>query len=120
MGELVKPIYWWRSTRQALDTFAEEARQDAGHQLHLMQRGELPLDWKALPSIGEGVYKIRLDEGRDTHRAVYVAALNDALYVLHCCQGKANAHSPQRELEIAQTRYQELMQMRKDGEGRPS
>jgi len=38
--------------------FPEDARQSAGYQLDLVQKGKQPLDFKPMPSIGKGVEEL--------------------------------------------------------------
>ena len=42
----------------------------------------LPDDWKAMTSVGSGVYEIRIHTELE-HRVLYVAKHDDAVYVLH-------------------------------------
>ncbi|MCL5885049.1 MAG: hypothetical protein M1377_06880 [Deltaproteobacteria bacterium] len=44
----------------------------AGHFLHLIQNEVEPPDWKPMPSVGTGVYEIRIHT-RLEHRVFYVA-----------------------------------------------
>ena len=41
-----KPIYWIGSSYKDLLNFPAEAKQDAGYQLHRIQNGLNPEDWK--------------------------------------------------------------------------
>lgn len=56
----MKVLFWVGSSRDDLSQFPEDARRMAGHQLHLVQIGLEPDDWKPMPSVGAGVYEIRL------------------------------------------------------------
>src|SRR5215218_1937542 len=55
-----KDLFWVGSARDDLREFPEDARKIAGHQLHLVQLGLQPDDWKPMPSVGAGVYEIRV------------------------------------------------------------
>ena len=62
MDEL-KDISWEGSSLEDLLKFPEDARRAMGYQLHLVQSGEMPDDWKVLSKLGKGVtgvYEIRL------------------------------------------------------------
>lgn len=55
-----KPIYWIGSSRQDIRKFSDEARRKAGFQLRALQRGQMPTDFKPMPTIGQGVEEIRI------------------------------------------------------------
>ena len=72
-----------------------------------VQRGELPADFKPMPSIGKGVEELRVWDDSGTYRVVYTARLPEAVYVLHAFQKKTQATS-KRDVELAKQRYTEL------------
>ena len=43
-----------------LKEFPELVRKHAGYQLHLLQTGQDPTDWKPFPTVGKGVREIRI------------------------------------------------------------
>jgi len=90
-----------------LREFPEDARHDAGYQLDKVQRGEQPVDFKPMPSIGKGVEELRVWDDSGTYRVVYAARFADAVYVLHAFQKKTQATS-KRDIELAKKRYIEL------------
>ena len=92
----------------ALRAFPIGARQEAGFQLDKVQRGMEPDDWKPMTSIGAGVKEIRIWDEAGTFRAIYVAKLADAIYVLHCFQKKSQ-ETGRGDIAIAKRRYKELM-----------
>jgi phage-related protein len=92
---------------KCLREFPDEARQDAGYQLDKVQHGELPDDFKPMPSIGKGVEEIRIWDDSGTYRVIYTARLIDAVYVLHAFQKKSQA-TAKRDIEIARKRYSDL------------
>ena len=87
--------------------FPEDAHNDAGYQLDKVQRGEPPVDFKPMPSIGKGVEELRVWDDSGTYRVVYAARLADAVYVLHAFQKKTQATS-KRDVELARKRYSEI------------
>lgn len=87
--------------------FPEAVRHDAGYQLEKVQRGDPPDDFKPLSTVGKGVQEIRIWDRSGTYRVVYTARLEDAVYVLHAFQKKAQA-TPKRELDLARKRYAHL------------
>lgn len=92
----------------ALRAFPSEARRAAGYQIHRVQTGGNPTDWKPMPSIGAGVREIRIHESAGAFRVIYVARLADAVFVLHCFQ-KKSAKTARGDLELARSRYERLI-----------
>ncbi|NML15887.1 type II toxin-antitoxin system RelE/ParE family toxin [Azohydromonas caseinilytica] len=107
----MKLITFLGDSLKALRDFPSEARQDAGYQLDLVQRGEQPDDFKPMPAVGAGVEELRIWCGQGTYRVIYLARLPEAVYVLHAFQKKTQA-TPKAEIELAAHRYRELMRSR--------
>ncbi len=93
---------------KCLREFPEDAMHDAGYQLERVQRGEMPDDFKSMPSIGKGVEEIRIWDESGTYRVIYTARLKSAVFVLHTFQKKTQA-TRKEDIEIARVRYRELM-----------
>lgn len=104
----MKALKFLGDSLKCLWEFPEDARHDAGYQLDKVQRGEQPVDFKPMPSIGKGVEELRVWDESGTYRLVYAARLADAVYVLHAFQKKTHATS-KRDVELAKKRYIELM-----------
>jgi phage-related protein len=104
----VKPLRFLGNSLECLRDFPEDARHDAGFQLDRVQRGMAPVDCKPMPSVGKGVQEIRIWEDSGTYRVLYTARLAEAVYVLHAFQKKSQA-TLKRDIEIARTRYKELL-----------
>ncbi len=111
----MKPIQWLGSSRADLRAFPAEARRVAGFQLHLVQLGSDPNDWKPFRSAGPGVREIRVHTGLE-HRVVYVATFAEAVYVLHAF-GKKTAKTAQRDVRIARARFEALLAKRRGTDG---
>ena len=107
----MKPITFLGSSLKALRAFPDAARQDAGFQLDLVQRGQQPDDFKPVPAVGTGVEELRVWCEQGTFRVVYLARLADAVYVLHAFQKKTQT-AAKADIEIAAHRYRELMKGR--------
>jgi phage-related protein len=107
----MKPVWFLGDSRKALRDFPKDARQKAGHQLVLVQRGLKATDAKPMPAIGKGVEEIRVWEESGTYRVVYTARLAEAVYVLHAFQKKTKATS-QSDIDLARERFRELMRGR--------
>lgn len=104
----MKPIQFLGDALKCLRDFTDNARQDAGYQLHKVQKGEQPDDFKPMPSIGRGVEEVRLWDDSGTYRIIYTARMADAVYVLHAFQKKTQATSKQ-DIELAKKRYLETI-----------
>ncbi len=111
-----KELFWVGSSRDDIRAFPEEARQEAGHQLHLVQLGVEPSDWKPMPSVGTGVNEIRIHTAVE-HRVLYVAKFAEGVYVLHAFE-KRGRKTAQRDIELARERLRDLIQWRREAAAR--
>lgn len=107
----MKPVRFLGDSLKELKAFPNDARRDAGRQLFLVQSGRPANDSKPIPAVGKGVEEIRVWEESGTYRVIYTARMAEAVYVLHAFQKKTQATS-QPDLEIARTRFRELMRGR--------
>ena len=102
-----KPRYatvtWEGDSREVLQAFPEDVRQNLGFQPWLLQQGERPSDYGPLPSIGSGVFELRDEDERAWYRVVYLSRINDVLYVLRCFEKKSR-EMPRRDFETAKRR----------------
>ena len=83
----MKRLEWVGSALDDLREFPQEARNEAGHQLHR-----------------SGVRELRIHTNRE-HRVFYVVRFDDAVYVLSAFEKKSQK-TPKSELELGRTRYQ--------------
>jgi phage-related protein len=104
----MKPVEFLGSALDDLRSFPAAARRAMGYQIDRLQHGLEPDDWKPMPSAGAGVREIRLRDASGAWRAIYLARLPDAIYVLHCFQKKTQK-TLKSDLELAQGRLSELM-----------
>ena len=98
-----RTIVWLGSSLADLRAFPDDARRDAGYQLRRVQSGLMPSDWKALSSVGPGVYEIRVHTGVE-HRVFYVAKFIEAIYVLHAFEKKTR-QTRSEDIDVARRRY---------------
>ena len=105
-----KPIAWVATARRDIRAFPANARRDAGFELHRVQQGLDPDDWKPMPTIGPGVREIRIHTDLE-HRVFYVATFADAVYVLHALE-KRTRKTPKRDLDLAGDRFRALVRER--------
>jgi phage-related protein len=83
------PIYWIGKSKNELLAFPAGAKQDAGYQLHRLQTGQSPQDWKSLKALGggiSGVREVRIWQDAATFRIAYVTKFSGYIVVLHCWQ----------------------------------
>jgi phage-related protein len=106
-----KPLKWEGSSYTDLLNFPEYARRSAGFELHKVQHGEMPDNWKPFKGIGAGVTEIRISEESEAYRVLYVAKFDEAIYVLHAFQKKTQATS-KHDKDIATARYQHIVSKR--------
>ena len=103
----MKPIAFVGSALDELRDFPIGARREAGHQLDHVQHGLDPDDWKPMTSIGPGVREIRVRDKAATFRVIYIAALAEAVYVLHAFQKKTR-QTAKRDLDVAAARWRQI------------
>ena len=98
-----KPVEFLGSSRSDLRKFPAKVRHAIGLELLSVQNGGMPLDFKAMPSVGKGVYEVRVNlDG--AWRVIYVAKFSDAVYVLHAFQKKTQ-QTANEDIELAKKRY---------------
>jgi len=102
-----KPLCWLGSSLDDVRAFPDDARRTAGHELGRVQQGLMPTDWKPMATVGAGVYEIRVHT-RLEHRVLYVAKLDEAIYVLHAFEKRAR-RTPLTDIALAQKRLAELL-----------
>lgn len=92
-----------------LRSFSVAAKHRAGYQLELVQSGDDPADWRSMPSVGAGCREIRIRDDANIYRVLYVATMNDAVYVLHCFVKKTQETS-KADLDLGKQRYKQMRQ----------
>lgn len=111
-SDVPKNLRWVGRSLDELRDFPVEARREAGHQLHLVQLGEDPDDWRPMPSVGPGVIEIRLHDETE-HRIFYVAAFREAVYVLHAFEKKTR-RTAQADIDFGRENLKELRRWRRE------
>jgi len=110
-----KPLFWVGSALKDLREFPIDARRLAGHELHLVQMGLSPSDWKPTPGVGQGVVEVRIHSALE-HRVFYVAKFSEGIYVLHAFH-KTTQKTPRHDIEAGSTRYREVVMHRRGAKG---
>jgi phage-related protein len=102
----MKSLKFVASSRDDLRNFPDEARRAAGFELHAIQSGLEPSDWKPMQTVGSGVKEIRIHILGEW-RVIYIAKLHEAVYVLHAFQKKTRKTSRQ-DIDLARHRYRQI------------
>lgn len=102
----MKPLRFVGSSLDDLRNFPDEARRAAGFALHAVQSGLDPGDWKPMPIVGAGVRGIRIHILGEW-RVIYVAKLQEAVYVLHAFQKKTRKTS-HNDIDVTRRRYTQI------------
>ena len=97
-----KPLLWVGASYEAVRRFPKEAQRRAGYQLHRVQTGLEPQDWKPMPGVGPGIREIRIHSGR-AFRILYLASYPEGVYVLHAFE-KRTQRTNKLDLDVARER----------------
>ena len=103
-----KSIYWVGTSYKDLLEFPSDAKQDAGYQLHRIQNGLDPEDWKPFQTVGAGVKEIRISDDGKAFRIMYVAKFSGKIYILHSFQKKSQK-TLSKDIKIARNRYNSIV-----------
>lgn len=103
---MTKPLYFVGSALEDLRAFPQSPRREAGYQLDRVQSGLEPSDWKQMTSVGRSVREIRIQH-QGQYRVIYVAKIENAVYVLHAFQKKTQK-TRQQDIEIARQRLKAI------------
>ncbi len=112
----LRPVHWMGDSLKVLRSFPDEAQDDIGHSLMIVQAGIVPLDAKPLKGVGSGVFEIVTRYDGDTYRMVYAIKIGKHIYVLHVFQKKSKSgiKTPQRDIDLIVKRLKEAQ--RREGE----
>ncbi len=102
-----KPIDWIGSALKDLKSFPDTVIQTLGFNLYQVQCGMMPKSAKPLKGKElNGVYELKDDHAGNTYRAVYIAKLENRIYVLHCFQKKSKTgiETPAKDINTIKTR----------------
>ena len=84
-----KPLFWVASAKGDLLAFPEQAVDDFGYALGLVQMGGLPPSAKPWKGEGPGVFEIVEQHKGDAFRVAYTVRFQKEVYVMHCFQKKS-------------------------------
>lgn len=107
-----KDVCFLGSSKEDIIAFPDDAKRETGYQLGLIQAGEEPDDWKPFSEIGSGVKEIRIHKGNE-YRVMYVAKLDECIYVLHAFV-KKQQKTRKADIDLAKQRYKYITQQSKE------
>jgi phage-related protein len=90
-------------SREVIRSFPDEAKHNLGFELRLLQQGQQPTDYRAMSSIGPGVFELRDQDERAWYRVIYLSRVRDVIHVLHCFE-KRSRQTPMKEINVARQR----------------
>ncbi len=96
-------IAWEGDSREVLSSFPDEVKHNLGFDLRLLQQGQRPTDYRAMSSIGPGVFEPRDQDERAWYRVIYLSRVRDVIHVLHCFE-KRSRETPMKEINVARQR----------------
>ena len=107
-AEQPRKLIWLVDSLVRLTGFPPAVRHKLGFALYQAQICQKHESAKMLHGFAETVWQVRADDPSGTYRAVYVAQVGEAVYVLHAFQKKATSGiaTPQRELDLIRQRLQ--------------
>ena len=108
---MAKDAIFLGDSLERIKAFPEPAKRLTGYELNEIQEGRNPSDFKPMPSIGGGVYEIRISIQHGAFRVLYVAKYQEAIYVLHAFQ-KKSVKTSQQDINIARSRLRKLIEDR--------
>ncbi|TDK37645.1 type II toxin-antitoxin system RelE/ParE family toxin [Rhizobium deserti] len=103
----MKPLVFLGDALDRLRDFPETARKEAGVQLHKIQLGLEPSDWKPMTTVGTGVREVRIRDEMGAFRIIYVTRIEDAIFVLHVFHKKTQ-QTAKRDMDIAASRLRQI------------
>lgn len=103
----MKAITFLGSSLDDLRAFPADIKQRAGYELHKVQSGEMPTDFKPMPTIGKGVSEIRLKGESGAYRIIYTVKIGENVYILHAFQKKTQK-TAKNDIELAKNRLKQL------------
>ena len=96
-------IAWEGDSKEVISSFPDEAKQNLGFQLRLLQQGLQPTDYRAMRTVGPGVFELRDQDDRAWYRVIYLSRIRNVVHVLHCFE-KRSRETPAKEINTARQR----------------
>jgi phage-related protein len=108
---------------KVLKSWPKAMQWDFGNSLREMQHGRVAkLNVRPMQSIGQGVFELKDSDERTWYRMVYLARVEDTIYVLDCFE-KDTAKTERKDLNTARSRLaavkQRILEERKNEKRKP-
>ena len=103
----MKELEFLGNSLENIQLFSYSAKQRTGYELHKVQSGLEPDNWKPMTSVGSGVKEIRVAASDGIYRTVYIAKFKETVYVLHAFQ-KKDQKTRQEDVDLAKKRLKEI------------
>lgn len=106
-----------------LKSWPKAMQWDFGNSLREMQHGRAAkLNVRPMQSIGQGVFELKDFDERTWYRMVYLARVEDTIYILDCFE-KDTAKTERKDLNTARSRLaavkQRILEERKNEKRKP-
>lgn len=108
----MKKIEWLGSSKKDLDSLPADQKHEMGLQLMYVQFGATPSSFKPMPSVGAGVYEIRITGEDGISRCFYATKYEDRILVLHVFIKKTQK-TAQHDIDLGKKRLAEWKGMQK-------
>lgn len=109
----MKDLIFLATSIDSVRDFPADIKREAGYELHRVQLGEMPTDFKPMPTIGTSVVEIRLKDPSGIYRVIYTAKFADTVYVLHAFEKKTQ-QTAKADIDLAKNRLKQLIADLKD------
>jgi len=116
-------IFWEGDSWKVLKSWPKSIQWDFGNSLREMQHGRAAkLNIRPMQSIGAGVFELKDSDEKTWYRMVYLARIEDAIYVLDCFE-KDTAKTERKDIRTATARLsavkQRMLEERKNEKRKP-
>ncbi len=106
----IASISWEGDSWKVLKSWPKPIRSDFGNSLREMQNGRpAKLNVRPMQSIGSGVFELKDSDEKTWYRMVYLARIEDTIYVLDCFE-KDTARTERKDLNTARSRLSQVKQ----------
>ena len=103
-------ISWEGDSWKVLKSWPRAIQWDFGNSLREMQNGRVAkLQVRPMQSIGAGVFELKDADEKTWYRMVYLARIEDTIYVLDCFE-KDTAKTERKDLRTAESRLSQVKQ----------
>jgi phage-related protein len=106
----MKPIEWRGNSRKIVRSWPKAVKEMVGEDLTFIQLGQYPVECEALSDVGKDVHCIRARLGKEQYRVIWLAKIENSVYVLHAFhkKSKQGIETPKHEKDIAEQRLKDL------------